>query len=185
MGVRLPDRVFDDVLELADVAGPPVPLEQLERLRREFGLRIAAPREMGDKGPDVRAPLAERRHVDMDDAQPVEQIFAKLAGRYALGEVAIGCGNHANINPSRSLVGPDPLQLTRFEEPKKKRLHPEAHLPHFVEEEGAAVRRLELADLVAIRAGEAALDVAEQLGLEERLGQPGAVDRHEGTATAR
>ena len=177
--------MFDDVLELADVAGPSVPFEQLERLRREFGLRIAAAREMGDKGPDVRAPLAERRHVDVDDAQPVEQILAKLAGRYALGEVAIGCGNHPNVDPSRALVGPDPLQLARFEEPQKQRLHPQAHLPHFVEEERAAVRRLELADLVAICAGEAALDVPEQLGLEQRLGQPGAVDRDERTATAR
>ena len=40
-------------------------------------------------------------------------------------------------------------------------------------------RRLQLADLVAIGAGEAALHVAEQLRFEQRLGQAGAVDRDE------
>ena len=38
---------------------------------------------------------------------------------------------------------------------------------------------LELAGLVAIGAGEAALHVAEQLRFEQRFGQAGAVDRHE------
>ena len=39
--------------------------------------------------------------------------------------------------------------------------------------------QLQLARLVAIGAGEAALDVAEQLRFEQRLGQAGAVDRDE------
>ena len=43
----------------------------------------------------------------------------------------------------------------------------------------AVVRQLELARLVAIRAGEAALHVAEELGFEQRLGNAGAVDGHE------
>ena len=38
------------------------------------------------------------------------------------------------------------------------------------------VGHLELAQLVAVRASETALDVSEQLGLEQRLGQAGAVD---------
>ena len=41
------------------------------------------------------------------------------------------------------------------------------------------VRQLDLAPLVAIRAGEAALDVTEQLRLEERFGHAGAVHGHE------
>ena len=41
------------------------------------------------------------------------------------------------------------------------------------------VGHLELAGLVAIGAGEAALDVTEELRLEQRLGDAGAIDRHE------
>ena len=44
---------------------------------------------------------------------------------------------------------------------------------------------LELAGLVAVGAGEAALDVPEQLGFEERFGEAGAVDRHEGAVRPR
>ena len=47
------------------------------------------------------------------------------------------------------------------------------------------VGQLELARLVAIGAGEAALHVAEQLRLEQRFGQAGAVDRHERAMAAR
>ena len=41
------------------------------------------------------------------------------------------------------------------------------------------MRELELAALVAVGAGEAAFDVAEELRLEERFGDAGAVHRHE------
>jgi hypothetical protein len=52
-------------------------------------------------------------------------------------------------------------------------------------EQGAPVGHLELALLVAVGAGEAALHVAEEFGLEQRLGQPGAVDGHERPCGAR
>jgi hypothetical protein len=47
------------------------------------------------------------------------------------------------------------------------------------------IRQAQLADLVAIRAGKAAFDVAEELRLEERLGDAGAVDRDEFGGAAR
>jgi hypothetical protein len=46
------------------------------------------------------------------------------------------------------------------------------------------VRELELADLVAVRAGEAAAHVSEELGLEQRIRQRAAIDRHEGPPRA-
>jgi hypothetical protein len=48
-----------------------------------------------------------------------------------------------------------------------------------------AMRELDLSALVAIRAREAALDVPEQLGLEECFRQPRAVHRHERRRLAR
>ena len=47
------------------------------------------------------------------------------------------------------------------------------------------MRQLQFARLVAIGAGEAALDVAEQFGFEQSLGEAGAVDRNELPARAR
>ena len=53
-------------------------------------------------------------------------------------------------------------------------------LPHLVQEEGAAVGRLEEALLVLVGVGEGALHVAEQLALQQRVGKGPAVDGDEG-----
>ena len=58
-------------------------------------------------------------------------------------------------------------------------------LGDLVEQQRAAVGRLEAAVAALDRAGERAALVAEQLGLEQRLGERGAVDRDERLARAR
>ena len=121
----------------------------------------------------------------MDDVQAVEQILAERPLLDHVAQVAIGRGDDAHVDDASAAVGADLLQLARFEESQQQALHPQRHLADFVEEDGAHVGRLELARLVAVGAGEAALHVAEQLGLEERFGQAGAVDRREDVAGAR
>ena len=83
------------------------------------------------------------------------------------------------------MIGPDGLNLAVLEKPQEQGLHAQAHLADFVQEQRAAVRELELAGLVAVGAGEAALDVPEELGLEERFRQAGAIDCHERRLLAR
>ncbi len=60
-----------------------------------------------------------------------------------------------------------------------------AHVADFVEEQAAAVGLLEAADALLVGAGEGALLVAEQLGLEQVLLQRGAVHLDEVAAGAR
>ena len=55
-----------------------------------------------------------------------------------------------------------------LEHAQQLRLQRQRHLGEFVEEERAAVRDLEQAGLVAVRAGEGALPVTEQLRLSSR-----------------
>ena len=82
------------------------------------------------------------------------------------------------VSPTRY----DDLLLERAQELD---LQLDRHLADLVEEQRAAVGRLELALLVRDRAGERALDVAEQLALEQVLGDRAAVDRDERLAGAR
>ena len=126
----------------------------------------------------------KRRHVQVDDAQAVEEILTELPGGHALGQVAIGRCDDTDVGNRRGLVRTDRLDFTGLEEPEQERLHPQAHFTHFVEEQRAAMRELQLARLVAIGAREAALDVTEQLRLEQRLGQTRAVHRDEGAPRA-
>jgi hypothetical protein len=82
------------------------------------------------------------------------------------------------VPPSRSI---SPL----LEHAQDLGLGHEREVGHLVEEQRAAVGQLEAALLAAGRAREGALLVAEQLGLQQGLGQRRAVDGHEGPALAR
>ena len=73
----------------------------------------------------------------------------------------------------------DPLELLLLEQPQDLRLRQRGHLADLVEEDGAAVALLELADPLAVGPGERALLVPEQLALQQRFGDGGAVDRQE------
>ena len=47
---------------------------------------------------NVLGPLPERRHVEVDDAQPVQEVLAELAGGDEVVQVAIGGGDDANVH---------------------------------------------------------------------------------------
>ena len=140
---------------------------------------------MVDEHRNVLAALAQRRHDDVNDVEAVEQVLAERALRDHVAQVAVGRRDHADVDDAAAAVGADLLQLAGLEEAQQQALHAQRHLADFVEEDRAHVGGFELARLVAIGAGEAALDVAEQLGLEQRFGQAGAVDRREHVAGAR
>ena len=74
---------------------------------------------------------------------------------------------------------PDPPDHAVLDDPEQLGLERHRHLGELVEEQRPAVGGLEQARLVAVGAGEGALPVAEHLALEQRLGQRGAVDRHQ------
>ena len=132
-----------------------------------------------DEQRNVVEPLAQRRNGQTDDVQPEVQVLAERAGGDLRLQVAIGRRHEPHVDARVRPVGADALDLAGLEEAEQHDLHPHAHLADFVEEHGAVRRHFEQARLVAVRAGEAAAHVAEQLGLEQRVGQAGAVDRDE------
>ena len=79
----------------------------------------------------------------------------------------------------------DPLELPLLEDAQQLGLERRRDLAHLVEEQGAPLGRLDPADLPLDRPGEGSSLVAEELALEERLGERGAVDRHERLAGPR
>jgi hypothetical protein len=77
------------------------------------------------------------------------------------------------------------LQRGFLQEAQKIALHVERQVAHLVEKQRSALRRLDAPDLALHGAGEGTPLVAEQLGLDERLGNRAAVDGHERTVGAR
>src|SRR6185436_11509794 len=80
---------------------------------------------------------------------------------------------------------PDLLELLLLEDAQELRLDRRGDVADLVEEDGARVGFLEQALLRRVGTRVRALDVAEQLVLEQRLGYGGAVDRDERAVAAR
>jgi hypothetical protein len=74
--------------------------------------------------------------------------------------------------------------LALGEHAQELRLQREREVSHLVEQQRAALRLHEQPSLVRTRIGERALDVTEQLALEQRVRHRGHVDRHEGLGRA-
>ena len=115
----------------------------------------------------------------MDNPNSIHQVFSELSSGDERWNVAVGSRDDTHVNLAGPTVVADGLNLATLEEAKEQGLHTQAHLADLVEEDRPLVRLLELADLVAVGAGEASLYVPEELRLEKCLGERGAVDGHE------
>ena len=91
----------------------------------------------------------------------------------------MGGGHHPHVHLDRP-VAAHPLELVLLEKAQELHLHGGRDVADLVEEEGASVRGLEAAGPGGDGARERALLVAEQLALEEGLGQGRARHLHEG-----
>ena len=181
-------RPLDVVLQLADVARPVVVAEQPHRLGVDpphlaaVLLGVALQEEL-DQRRDVLAALAQGRQVDRHDVEPVVQVLAEPAGLDLVEQVAVGRGD----DPGVDLLGvgvADPLELPLLQDAEQLDLELGRGAVDLVEEDAAGVRGLEPAGPVVDGAGERPLDVAEQLALEQALGQGAAVDADVGAGSS-
>src|SRR5690606_34910941 len=99
-------------------------------------------------------------------------------------EVLMGRGDHAHVDRA-ALVGADRPHLALLHDAQQLRLQRRGHVADLVEEQRTAARLDEQTRARGGRAGERAARVAEQLALEQRLGQRRAVDREERTLATR
>src|SRR5262249_56268463 len=99
-------------------------------------------------------------------------------------EVAVGRAYHTDLDLLGAIAA-EALDLAELKEPQQLDLDTERDLSDFVEEQRTAPRTGDPPRAVAIGAGEGAAHVPEQLGLEDRIGQRGAVERHERPLAAR
>ena len=86
------------------------------------------------------AALAQRRHVDREDLQAVEQVLAHLAVLHRLVRVAVGGGDHPHVDVDR-LVAADAHHGAGLQHAQELDLQLDRHLGDLVEEERAACGR--------------------------------------------
>src|SRR5829696_1893557 len=147
-------------------------------------LRARGRRDLGaDKLAQIVGPIAQRGDADRDAADAIEEIVTEPRRAHHLVQRQVRRGDHAHVRGLQRL-GAEPLELAVFDGAQDLGLRGEAHVRDLVDEEGAAVRELELA-LHALRgAGEGTALVAEQLAVEQRVAERGGVERDEGVRRA-
>src|SRR5262249_9202040 len=140
--------------------------------------------EAVDEERDVLAPLRERRDRELDDTQAIVEVLAEASGLDRRLKVLIRRRDEAHVDADR-LVAADAFDLCLLDGAQQLRLRLERHVAALVQEERAAVGRLELALAPRDRARESALLVAEELALDELPRERGAVHLDERLRAAR
>ncbi len=133
---------------------------------------------MEGQGRDVRAALAQRRQPDLDRVQAEEEVLAEPPGGDLRVEVGVRGREDPHVDFPRAR-GAEALELSRLEDSQELALLARGNVRDLVQEQRAAVGQLEPADAVRSRIGERALDVSEELALEDSLRDSAGVQRHE------
>src|SRR5215471_19152802 len=183
------DGALDLVLELADVAGKRIGLQErhgVGRDRRDRPARAPAggsQERLRERG-DVPGALAQRGQGNREHVEPVVEIAPEAPGRDIRLEVGVGGGDDPDVDLPHALRS-EPAHFPLLQDAQQAELHRVAHLAHLVEEHRAVVGLLEEPLALAGRSREGSAGVTEQLGLEQRLRQGAAVLRHEAAGAAR
>ncbi len=98
---------------------------------------------------------AQRRQLDSDDVEAVEQIFAEDAALDALLEILVRRGDHAHVHLHGRLAA-NAVELAFREHAQQARLQRRGHVADLVEEQRAAIGLLEAAAALRVGAGERA-----------------------------
>ena len=135
-------------------------------------LRAASPRRLrrlekrlGERQ-HVLAPLAQRRHVELDDVEAEVEILAERAAGDVLAQVGVGGAEHAHVDAA-GLARAEALELAALQDAQELHLPGRGEVADLVEEHRPAVGGLEAADAQARRAGVRARLRAEELTLDE------------------
>ena len=139
---------------------------------------------MIDQAWNVFGPLAESRHLDHEDRDPIVEVLAKRALRHGRLEILVGGGDEPDVRPDG--FAPTHLgELVRLDDPEELGLEARAQFTELVDEQGPGVGQREDAFAMLRRAGERALHVTEEVALHQAFGDRGAVERDQRTITPR
>ena len=123
---------------------------------------------MGQFG-DIFAAFPQRRQMNGHAPQAVEQVLAEPPLLDQGVQVLVRGGQDADLH-GNALTAAQSLETPFLQQSQNLGLRVRGHVPHFVQEQRAAVALLELADPAVFRTRKGAFLVAEQFTFQERLG---------------
>src|SRR6266404_2429726 len=167
------ERVLDYALQLADVAGPIVLGQQAHRLggnRHDMlaGRAVQELEEMGDQQRQIVAAVAQRRKLDREDLEPIEQVLAQTAAGNERFQWAIGGRDQAYVG-LHGFISAQALEFLLLQQAQQLGLRAGGKIADLVQKNRTVVGLLELADAPAVGPGESASLVPEQFAFQQRL----------------
>ena len=133
---------------------------------------------------DVRRALPQRGQVDGQHCQPVVKVLAEASLGNEPEQVLVAGGHQAHIHLHRA-VAAHRFDLPLLHRPEQLGLDGQGQIPHFIQEQAAAMGQPEFARTGVVGAGKGPPHVPEQLARGQRLRQGGAVEALAGLAPGR
>ncbi len=163
---------LDPLPELTHVARPRLRLQPAPRRRRQrepiAAIDVAERlQEARGENRNVGRTLAQRRQVDGDQVDAIEQILAKFAARHHVRQRAVGRRDDAHVHLAPR-ARPEHFVGAILQHAQHLHLRGGVEVADLVEEDRPAVRELEAALAIVPRVREGAAHVAEHLAFEER-----------------
>ena len=130
---------------------------------------------------DIGQASTQRRHLNLDTIQSIEQVGPERSRRDQLRETTIGGCDNSSVNPLRVTTA-DSLHRGVLHRPEELGLCCWRQVAYLVQKQRSTVRVFELSVSTSHPSCRAILD-PEQLHLHERLHERSAIDGHERTST--
>ena len=94
-------NLFDDVLQLTNVARPSVAHQRAHRLVVHGQGQTGFVEEVFHQERNVFFTFPKRRHDNLNDPEAIEQVFPELAGGDTLREIAVGDRHDSDVHRLR------------------------------------------------------------------------------------
>ena len=171
---------FDTILQLPDIPRPGIVFNGRHRVLAEivtlFALLLAdALKEHARQQQGVAFAFSQGRNGNIDLTHPVIEIFTKLVGTNQFMQVLVGGTQHAHIHRN-FLAATDTLNDALLQEAQQLGLQRRGHIADLVQEQRATGRGFDLARCLPGRTGKGAFFIAEQLALQQVLGNRSTVN---------
>src|SRR5579883_3442470 len=180
---HLQQSLFQDTLELTDIARPRVPAEGVTcfwRHNRHLTVELRCKPRQGiiSEKVDIVAALPQRRELDGEHIQPEIEIRTKPPAGDQFLQIGVGGGDHSDVGLD-CFGAAHPLKTLLLKNAQKLDLSEQRQFADFIEKDSTAVALLELADPFAVCSCKRSFLVAEEFAFEQGFRNGAAIHGEE------
>ncbi len=181
-------QTLHQIVQFTHIARPRVLLQGSHGIRRNRHAVTLFTRQLGQKVLHQHRHIfragPQRRHVNRKHIEAVVEVGAETAILNALLKILVGGGNHPHVGGLRTGTA-HPFKAALLQYPQQLHLHGQRHVADLIQKQCAARCQFKTATTGADGAGECALFMPEQLGLQQLRRNGTAVHRHKRPLGAR